>query len=188
MLSIIIFIVGVIITLTCSLIILTPKLSWLFIVLVVNSSIIGMIAINAVVAIVCCKLLPQKWFNQEKKIFNPSKKECKFYEKIGIKKWKDYCIDLGQLNGFKKDKIENKAEFIERFILENNMGFIDHLVSAFVSLVAIFILPSKFWIPIGIPVGLTSFVLNVLPLMILRYNMPRLKTMLKFSLRNEKKI
>ena len=83
-----------------------------------------------------------------------------------IKSWKDKCIDLGKLNGFKKDKIENDSEHIERFILENNMGFIDHLVSALVSILVIFILPIKFWIPMGIPIGLTSLILNIFPMMI----------------------
>ena len=180
MLSIIIFIIGVIVTYICSLLVLTSSMSWWLVSIFAFVSIVGMIAINGLVAIICCKCLPKKWFMGDKRIFNPSKKECKFYEKIGIRKWKDKNIDLGQLNGFKKDKVENNPEYIERFILECNLGFIEHFVSLFVSVLAMFILPIKFWLPMGLPIVVTSLILNSLPIMILRYNMPRLKTMLKF--------
>ena len=186
MLSIIIFLIGCIITITTSLVCLINSTSWWLIVIIAVSSIVGMIAINGLVATICCKWLPKKWFIGDKKIYNSSKKECKFYERIGIKKWKDLNLDLGKLNGFKKDKIENNPEHIKRFILENNMGFVEHFISAILSLFAIFILPIKLWLPIGLPIGITSFILNIIPVMILRYNMPRLKTMLKFSERNKK--
>ena len=123
MLSIVIFIIGCVVTLTLSLIFLIDSFSWWIIVLIAISSILGMIALNGVAAIICSKLIPNKYFAGDKKFYIPSTKECKFYEKIGIKKWKDLNIDLGQLNGFKKDKIENKQEYIERFILENKKGY-----------------------------------------------------------------
>ena len=186
MLTIIIFIIGVIVTYTCSLLVLTASMSWWLVSIIVLVSIIGIIAINGLIATICCKWLPKKWFIGDNKLYNPSKKECRLYEKLGIKKWKDINLDLGKLNGFKKDKVENSPEYIERFILENNMGFVEHLISATVSLLAIFILPIKFWLPMGLPIAITSFVLNIIPVMILRYNMPRLKTTLKFSLRNKK--
>ena len=186
MLSIVIFLLGVAVTMSCSLSVLTPEISWYLVLIIDIVSILGMIAINGLVALTCCKLLPNKIYKGEKKIFNPSKKETSFYEKIGIKKWKDLTIDLGKLNGFKKDKIENSPEYIERFIVENNKGFLDHFISLIISSISIFILPMKFWLPIGLPIVLTSIILNILPIMILRYNMPRLKTMLKFSLRNKK--
>lgn len=162
-------------------------MKWWLIVLIAIGSILGMVAINGLVAIIFCKVLPKKWFKSDSRFFNPSKRECGFYEKLGIKKWKDMNIDLGKLNGFKKDKLENSPEYIERFILETNMGFIEHFTSLFVSVFAMFMLPIKFWLPMGLPIVITSLILNIIPIMILRYNMPRLKTMLKFSLRNSYK-
>ena len=185
MLSIIIFIIGCIVTITTSLIFLIDTMKWWVIVIIAICSIVGMIAINGLVALICCKILPKKWFNSDSKLYNPSKKECKFYEKIGIKKWKDKNIDLGQLNGFKKDRIENDSEYIERFILENNMGFVEHFISVIVSVLAMFILPIRFWLPTALPIVITTLILNIIPIMILRYNMPRLKTLLKFSKRGK---
>ena len=187
MLSIIIFLIGVVVTYSVSLPIFGPSVGWWQVSLIALLVIVGMIAINGLIAMVCCKCLPKRWFMKDNWLFNASKKECKFYEKLGIKKWKDKNIDLGRLNGFKKDKIDNNPEYIKRFILENNMGFVEHLVSAIVSFLAIFVMPQKFWLPMALPIAVTSFILNIMPVMILRYNMPRLKTMLKFSLRHEQK-
>ena len=186
MLSIIIFIIGCIVTFTTSFIFLIDSMSWWMIVIIASSSIVGMLLINGLVALVCCKLLPKKWYVTDSWLFNPSKKECLFYEKLGIKKWKDKNIDLGKLNGFKKDRVENNPEHIQRFILENNMGFVEHFISLFVSILAIFILPIKLVLIVGLPILITTLILNILPVMILRYNMPRLKTLYKFSTRNMK--
>lgn len=186
MLSIIIFIVGCIVTISTSLIYLIDTMQWWVILIVAISSIFGMILINGVIAFICCKLLPKKWFLSNSKFYNPSKRECRFYERLGIKKWKDKNIDLGQFNGFKKDKIGNDSQYIQRFILENNMGFVEHFISLLFSVLAMFVLPIKFWLPTALPIVITSLILNIMPIMILRYNMPRLQTLLKFSERNKK--
>lgn len=187
MISWIIFSIGVLITLTLGCVFLGGSVGYFNIICISLVSIIGMIAINGVAAIVCSKLIPNKFFDKGEKFYSPSKKECKFYEKLGIKKWKDKTLDMGALNGFKKDRVENSPEYIERFILENKKGYLTHFVSVIVTILAIFILPIKFWLPTGLPIIVTSLILNIIPMMILRYNLPRLKTMLKFTLRNKNK-
>ena len=158
-------------------------ITWIYVVAVV-----AMIAIDGLVATLCCKWLPDKWFDHNKKIFSPSKRECRFYEALGVKKWKDKTIELGILNGFRKNKIASpdSPEYIERFLLETNKGYITHLLILPVSLLSIFLMPMKFWLPMALPIALTSCIINFLPIIILRYNMPRLKTMLKYSLRHKK--
>ena len=97
-------------------------------------SILSMVAVNGIVAFICAKLLPDKWFLKNKKIFMASKKECKFYEKLGIRKWKDRVLELGKLNSFSKKNIkDDSVEYVEKFIMENNKGFIVHFISIFVS-------------------------------------------------------
>ena len=182
MISLIIFFVGVIVTFACSLIFIS-SMDWWLICVVAVVAIIGMIAINGFIAIVFCKWLPKKWFAKDSKFFNATKKECAFYDKLKIKKWKDKTLDLGKLNGFKKNKVENNSEYIERFILENNMGFVTHFASAILGSFAFLILPINFWLPMGVPIVITSLILNVIPVMILRYNMPRLRTMMRFNQR-----
>ena len=186
MISIIIFIMGVITTYVCSFLILNDSFSYLNLTWMVAVGVVAMIAINAVVATICSKLLPNKCFDGDKKFYMPSKKECKFYEKIGIKKWKDRTLEMGFLNGFRKNKIENTPEHIERFILENKKGYLTHFMSVIASVLSLFILPIKFWLAMSVPIIVTSIILNIIPMMILRYNMPRLLTMLRFNQRNIK--
>jgi hypothetical protein len=53
-----------------------------------------------------CNKIPEKWL-KDKKFFNVSKREQKFYEKLGIRAWKDKVLELGGLGGFSKSKIDD---------------------------------------------------------------------------------
>ena len=121
--------------------------------------------------------MPDKWFNPEKKIFNVGKRERRFYEKIGIKSWKDKVLELGALGGFRKNKVSepNNPDYLHKFLIEANKGYIIHIVDCIVGFAVIFILPLKFAWTIGVPVALVGLFLNALPAMILRYNTPKLK-------------
>ena len=146
------------------------------------------IVLNAIVALVTCKIFPDKWFDPNAKFFCPSKQECRFYEKIGIRKWKDKNAELGSLNGFRKNKLGSAGDekYIAQFILECNKGFLDHFASIVVGTLAILALPPKFMLPIGLPIIITNFILNFMPIAILRYNIPRLKVAQKFAARKQK--
>ncbi|MBR6778873.1 MAG: hypothetical protein IKM43_01800 [Clostridia bacterium] len=189
MISLIIFLFAFVAIYVLNLVVFNNVLSvwtitWIYLVAVV-----GIIAINGVVAVLCAKFMPDKWFEGNKKFYNPSKKECRFYEKLGVKKWKDKTAELGALNSFRKNNIKspNDPEYIKKFIVETNKGFLNHFVSLFVSIACIFIMPIKFWLPMALPIAVTSFVLNLIPVVILRYNMPRLQIMLKFAERKNLK-
>ena len=64
------------------------ELSLLYIILAAVLGAIAVIAIDGVFAFII-RRLPEKWFSYDKKIWNVSKAECNFYEKLGIKLWKD---------------------------------------------------------------------------------------------------
>ena len=188
MISLIIFGIGVVVTYISSYLTLGKSVGFGHITWICAVAILGMMAINGIAAIVCSKLLPNKCFEGNKKFYTASKKECKFYEKLGVKKWKDRTIELGALNGFRKNKLNdpNNPEYIKRFILENNKGYLTHFVSIIASALAVFIMPIKFWLPTALPIAITSIIINIMPLIILKYNMPRLQTLLKFATRHEK--
>lgn len=189
MITIIIFLVSVVGIYALNLLVFMDSMSIADISLVYAIALVGIIAINAIVAIVCAKLIPDKAYLKDNKLFTSSKKECKFYERIGIKKWKDRILELGKLNNFRKNKIDspNDPEYVKKFIAENNKGFMTHFVSIILGIPFIFLLPIKFWLPMTLPLCIASFILNVMPLFILRYNMPRLKVLLKFSERSSKR-
>ena len=73
--------------------------------------------IDALLATLIRKL-PEKWFDSNNKYFDERKGERKFFESLGIKKWKDKIPELGGFTNFHKDKIyePNSIEFYERFI------------------------------------------------------------------------
>lgn len=150
------------------------------------SSTIAVIMIDSIFATIIRRAMPNKWFSHERKIFNVSKKEIKFYQKIGIRKWKDKVIELGMFTGFRKNKLidPRNNEYISRFLLESNYGIVIHLVSVFVGYSIILIFPFKYALCFGVPIATVNAVLNLLPTFILRYNIPKLKALHK---QNEKR-
>lgn len=157
---------------------------WFF-VFAVTVSVIYQFAIDGLFAFLV-NILPNKWF-EDKKIFNVSKKEQKFYEKIGIRSWKDKVWELGGIGGFSKAKINDpkNPEYSKRFLVESYKGEVDHVIGMFVGFTVIFLFPLKFaWI-VGVPVAIVNLVLNYMPIMILRYNTPKLKILHKRAIRNQ---
>ena len=143
---------------------------------VVTLAVILEIAIDGLFAFIVHSL-PSKWFGKDKKFFDVSRKERKFYDKLNIKNWKDKVWELGALGGFRKNKINdpNNPTYIETFIIESNKGFVVHLVGIiFGFLILLFPLP-KYWLCIGLPIAIVNVYLNLLSMMVLRYNIPKLK-------------
>lgn len=157
---------------------------WFFVVAVVVST-IYQVAIDGLFAFLCNQI-PLKWV-KDKKFFEVSKREQRFYEKLGVRVWKDKSLELGKLGGFSKAKIDNpnNPEYIERFLIESYKGEIDHIVGMIVGFSVIFIFPIKFAWFVGVPVAIVNAVINYMSVMILRYNTPKLKTLHKRALRNQ---
>lgn len=154
------------------------ELSTLYIILAAVLGAIAVIAIDGVFAFII-RRLPEKWFGYDKKIWNVSKAECNFYEKLGIKLWKDKILELGVFTSFSKKTIANpdSKEYMERFILESNYGAIIHIANAIFGFLVIFCFPLKLIFCFGLPISIVNGILSLLPYMILRYNIPRLHRM-----------
>lgn len=137
---------------------------------------IVLIAWDGVVATFIRRALPEKWYDYKVKWREVSKKECNFYEKIGIKHWKDHVLELGVFTSFSKKKIADprSREYMERFILECNYGWSIHLWNSLLGFLIIPCYPAAFRLPVALPGCIINFVLGMLPFMILRYNLPRL--------------
>ena len=148
---------------------------------------ISVVIIDGIVALII-RRLPQKYFDESHKGFDASKNERSFYERIGIKLWKDYVLELGGFTDFHKNKVSKPdcPLYLKRFILECNYGSMIHLVSAFVGFLIVFITPLSSWYQYALPVAVVNAILNLLPMFILRYNVPRLKKALVFAIRKEK--
>lgn len=116
--------------------------------------------------------LPEKWFSHKRKFFTVSRREKNFYEKLGIKKWKEKVPELGGFTNLHKNKIEHPYDnvYLTRYLREACYGVIIHIVTIFTGFFIIFICPLKYWFCFGFPVAAVNAVLNVLPAFVLRYN------------------
>ena len=149
--------------------------TWWQVIIAVIIGIIFEFLIDVLFAIII-KKTPNKWFSPNKKIFNVSENEILFYEKLKIKKWKDRIWELGGAGGFSKRKILNPRdlEYIETFLIEINKGRVIHWIDVFVGFILLFIFPFRFILPITLPITIVNAFLNVLPIMALKYNYPKL--------------
>lgn len=152
------------------------------IVLCVVVSLVAVIAIDGLFATLVRWICPKKWFTVEKEGFAASKKECRFYEKLGIKKWKDKVVELGFFTGFRKNKIAdpNNNEYVARYIIEANYGIGVHVAGMIFGFLVCLVFPAH-WYSIGLPVGFVNMIVNSLSFMILRYNLPKLRTLYRIN-------
>ncbi len=123
------------------------------------------------------RLLPDGTFSQKHSIYKVPNFERKFYELIKIRKWKDKVLELGGLSGFKKNKIADpkNPDYLKIFIIESNRGIFIHFVSIFAGFLLLVVFPNSFILCISLPIAVVNALLNVLPVFVLRYNVPKLQ-------------
>lgn len=131
-------------------------------------------AIIILFAILAGLCVPHKFYH-ENKLYAVSKREISFYRAIGLPAWKDHVLELGMLGGFSKKKLRSSDDpaYVERFIYELNKGMFVHTIGTAASFLILALPLPGFW-SITLPVALVGALLNILPLMVLRYNKPRL--------------
>lgn len=141
-----------------------------------------------VIASFVIKLLPKKWFSHDKKFYSMSKGERKFFEKIGIRRWKDKVPDLGVLGGaVSKKKLTsfNDNVYISRFLFECAYGQVMHIAAAILGFLLVPLYPFEYWYCFGLPIAVVNCVLNCMSLFVLRYNFGRLKTLYMYNERKQ---
>lgn len=150
------------------------------------ATIIGTVAVIAVDGLFAflIRRLPRKLFLHKRKAFAVSLREKNFYEKLGIRKWKDKIPELGGFTNLHKSKIESPYDngYLDRYLLEACYGYIIHIVTIFTGFAVIFLYPLAYWYCFGLPIAVVNAVLNILPAFVLRYNTYKLKILYK---RNE---
>lgn len=145
------------------------------------------IIIDGIFAFIVRRIMPKKLYTVDKKHFIASKRLRFFYEKIGVKKWKDKILELGVFTGFSKSKIlePKNNDYIERFILECNYGVGVHVASMIMGFLILFLCPKSIRYSISLPVAMVNLVLNYLPYVVLRYNLYKLNKLYEINLRRE---
>lgn len=174
-------------------IIFNPMYDWYVYVVAVVIFTISSILLDGVVALIIRKM-NEKYFDYHKKIFNASPKRIRFYDSLGIKKWKDKVLELGMFTNFRKNKIDNPKDpmYIRQYILEACYGVIIHYVSIPASFLILlldynmYIGESNLFLTVALPVALVNVVLIGAPALVLRYNLVKLIKIYEIQIRKNK--
>ncbi len=134
--------------------------------------------------------IPERKLNHESFWFKERAWERKFYEKTLIRKWKDIIPELGGvLKYFDKSHVKPQidSKYIKKFIAETCYGEIMHLLAIFVAPAILFILPPRFLLTVSLPVLVVNILLQIPPIMVQRYNRPKLVLAYKRLRRTEER-
>ena len=148
-------------------------------------SLLVLVLIDAICALFVRYCLPKKAFNPFLKCYSVGKIERKFYEKIGIRKWKDRIPEAGQLfANFSKTELADMTnnEYVKKFMSETIYAEIMHWLSMIFSFLIIFI-DLRLALTVGLPLVVGNMILNLMPVLVQRYNRPKLMVLYK---RNER--
>ena len=137
-------------------------------------------AFDGLIAIFINKM-PDRWFGIDNPLYTVSNFEKKWYLKLKVRLWKDKVWELGGLGGFSKKTLSdpNNPQYIEKFIIECNKGVATHRLSYPIGFLSMLFLPKLLGLTIAFPIAIVNLFLNILPTLVLRYNTPKLKLVLK---------
>ena len=149
---------------------------------------VAVIALDGVFALII-RRLPEKWFSYESPVSSVSYAESDLYRRIGVRRWREKIPELGMFTGFHKDKIYEPTnnEYLKRFILEANYGAVIHFVCVPVGFLILLTVTPKEALMCGLPVAVINAVLNLMPAFVLRYNVPKLISLMKLNDRRKAK-
>ena len=92
------------------------------------------------------RFLPKFFFSPKRIRFRVSKFEEIFYQKIKIRKWKDFVPEMGWTAGFPKNKITSlETTYLKRFLWETCFAESLHFLSASLGFTALIIFPKEAW-------------------------------------------
>lgn len=141
-------------------------------------------ALDGIIAIVIHKM-PDSLFGADNPLYNVTDAEKNIYKKLKVRDWKDKVWELGGLGGFSKKNLADpySAEYIKKFIVECNKGVLTHRLSYPVGFLPMLFIPNACAVTVALPIALVNMFLNILPTLVLRYNTPKLRSVLKRLMR-----
>lgn len=125
------------------------------------------------------RLMPNSWFNC--RIFNVSKSEYKFYDKLKIRSWKDKVPECGKLVNFKKSKLADPKDdnYMYKFVKETIYAEVLHGGSIITSIIGFLFVPNSVKLTMGLPIMVLYILVNLPSFMIQRHTRYRLKKVIK---------
>lgn len=146
-------------------------------------------AVMCGVASIISRLICRSFFSPDSALIKVTQKEVSFLEKCGVKKWKDKIPDMGFICGFRKNLKGNEEKnpaYFGRFLYEDVVASMLHTGTILLSPLCLLFLQPELMATIGTTTLLIAFVLNIMPVMVQRYNRPRLLRVYKSALKKER--
>lgn len=133
------------------------------------------------------RLLPKSFYDYKNKYFIVNKTELKFYEKLGVKKWKIKVPELGATGGFSKKHLSSlDTAYLQKFIYETCFGEILHLTGGILGFTCLlFFAPNRYFFVL--PILVVNLILNLLPCIIQRYNRYKLVLVYNYRIKREQR-
>ena len=161
---------------------------WYYLIFSVGGTLFEII-IDGIIATLIRKLPEKGFIYEEHKYFHTSKGLLRFFEKFGVKKWKDHIPELGGFTDFHKNHVADPKDpkYLSRFMLEACYGVLIHEISyplGFLVLLLdyrMYYCSSMIWLTVLVPVAITNLICCMLPAITLRYNLPKLSKMKQFA-------
>lgn len=179
-------VIGVAMLIVSAVNIVLETASWYYVIIAVVWCTALQFALDGGLALLINKM-PDRWFGVENRFYHVSEWEKGLYKRLRVRLWKDRVWELGGLGGFSKKKVLEPSNplYIEKFIIECNKGVLTHRLSYPIGFAAMLTLTGVCVYSIAVPIAVVNIFLNVLPTLALRYNTPKLKSMLRRLRRNE---
>ena len=173
-------IIGVAMAIIAAVNIAVGTAAWYYVIAAVIWCTVLAFALDGAIALIVNKVMPERWFGIDNPLFRVSEREKELYKKLRVRLWKDKVWELGGLGGFSKKSLRepNNPEYIEKFIVECNKGVLTHRLSYPIGFLTMLTLFNVCSFTIALPVGVVNLFLSILPTLALRYNTPKLRSVL----------
>lgn len=140
------------------------------------------LSVNIIVPWLVRFLVPKRFFNENALLFKERSFESTLYRKLKVVRWKDKLPDAGKLIHFQRDTLPQdiNRDYINRFITECCIAELGHLtvgILGFASLFFVFLFPDSNTTElfmIFLILSIMDFIIQMLFVIIQRYNRPRL--------------
>jgi len=129
---------------------------------------------NAVVVLWIRYALPKKWVDPTRRRFNVMAWESKLYVKLGIRRWTPLIPELGQLADFRKDRIRSDTPaYFYQFLEETAYAELMHEWTFVFGALPMLVYGVE-GLHCTLPMCLINLLMQIPPVMIQRYNRPKL--------------
>ena len=152
-----------------------------------------LIAPTVAVGIVFTMLMPKKIYNPDSSIFKEASFEKNMYDKLKVKKWKDYVpqfLRIDNIDDAKEDNVDvQNPEYLELFISETcraEMVHFFYVAFVIVMFVLLLVINTALALKFGIAFAVVWILFNMASILIQRFNRPRLQELLKKVKANKK--